>query len=49
MVLKGNKSYTLTSRQSVDKLDNLSCVRINEWEYTFQVTYILGNVQYLSI
>ena len=38
---KDGKPHALTSRQSVDKLDNLSCVRISEWKYTFQVTYVL--------
>ena len=48
MVLKGDKLHTSTSERSADKLDNLSCVRISEWEYTFQVIYVLGNVQRLS-
>ena len=41
VVLKDDKPHALTSRQSIDRLDNLSCIRISEWEYTFRVTYIL--------
>ena len=32
---KVGKSHALTSGQSTDRLDNLSCVCISEWEYTF--------------
>ena len=41
VVLKGDKPHASTNEQSTDRLDNLSCVRISEWEYTFRVTYIL--------
>ena len=41
VVLKGGKPHDLISRRSADWLNNLSCVRISEWKYTFQVTYIL--------
>ena len=41
MALKGGKPHALTSRWSADRLDNLSCVRISEWEYIFQVTYVI--------
>ena len=37
---KGCKTHVLTSGRSADRLDNLSCVRISEWVYTFQVTYV---------
>ena len=42
VVLKGGKPHTSTSERSADRLDNLSCVRISEQEYTFQVTYVHG-------
>ena len=45
---KGNKPHALTSEQSADRLDNLSCVHISEWEYTFWVTYVLKWWQRLS-
>ena len=48
VMLKGGKLYVSTSGQFADKLDNLSCIRINEWEYIFQVTYILGGIRRLS-
>ena len=38
---KGGKPHALTSRRSADRLNNLSSVRISEWEYTFRVTYVL--------
>ena len=38
---KSGKPHALTSGQSADRLDNLYCVRISKWEYTFQVTYVL--------
>ena len=41
VVLKGGKPHASTSGRSADRLDNLSCVRISEWEYTFRVTYVL--------
>ena len=41
MVLKSSKPYASTSGQSIDRLDNLSCVCINKWEYAFQVTYVV--------
>ena len=44
VMLKGGRFYALASDQFVDRLNNLSCVCISEWEYAFQVTYILGNV-----
>ena len=44
VVLKGGKPHASTCGRSIDKLDNLSCVRINEWKYTFQVTYVQGDV-----
>ena len=40
MVLEGGKAHNSTSRQSADRLDNLSCVRISEWKYIFRVTYV---------
>ena len=40
VVLKGSKPHPSISRQSIDRLNNLSCIYISEWEYTFQVTYI---------
>ena len=40
MVFKSGKSHALTSRQSVNRLDNLSCVYIREWVYIFRVTYV---------
>ena len=49
VVLEGGKPHASTSGRSADRLDNLSCVRINEWEYTFRVTYIQGGVRRLSI
>ena len=48
VVLEGGKPHASTSRQSADKLDNLNCVHISEWEYTFRVTYIQGDIQCLS-
>ena len=48
MVLKGGKSHASISGQSADRLDNLSCIHISEWEYTFRVTYILRWRQGLS-
>ena len=48
VVLKDSKPHASTSGQSVGKLDNLSCVRISEWKYTFQVTYVQGNLRRLS-
>ena len=47
-MFKGDKSHVLTSGQSADKLDYLSCVCISEWEYIFQVIYILRWQQRLS-
>ena len=47
VVLEGGKPHASTSGRSADRLDNLSCVRISEWEYTFQVTYIQGDVRRL--
>ena len=41
VVLKAGKSHASISRQSVNMLDNVSCVYINEWKYVFQVTYII--------
>ena len=41
VVFKGGKPYALISRQSANRLDNLSCVYISEWEYIFRVTYVL--------
>ena len=41
VVLKGSKSQASKYRQSADKLDNLSYVRISEWKYPFWVIYIL--------
>ena len=38
---KGGKPHALTSRRSANRLDNLSCIYISKWKYTFQVTYIL--------
>ena len=40
VVLKGGKLHALTSGQYENRLDNLSCICISEWEYAFQVTYI---------
>ena len=48
MAPKGGKPHALASGQSADRLDNLSCVRISEWEYIFRVTYVLRWQQYLS-
>ena len=48
VMLKGGKPHASTSGRSADRLDNLSCVYISEWEYTFQVTYVLSNVRCLS-
>ena len=47
-MLKGSKPHASTSRQSTDRLDNMSCIYISEWEYTFQVRYVLGGVRHLS-
>ena len=47
VLLKGGKFHASTSRQSADRLDNMSCVRISEWEYTFHVTYVQGDVRCL--
>ena len=41
VALKGGKSHALASGQFEDRLDNPSCLRISEWEYTFLVTYVL--------
>ena len=49
VVLKGSKPHALTNRQSVDRLDNLSCICISEWEYTFRVIYILRWRRHLFI
>ena len=49
VVLEGGKPHASTSGQSADKLDNLSCVCISKWEYTFWVTYIQGDVRRLSV
>ena len=48
VVPKGGKPHALTSGQSADRLDNLSYICISEWEYTFQVTYVLRWQQRLS-
>ena len=40
VVFKGGKPHALTSGQSLDGFDNLSCVCMSEWEYTFWVTYV---------
>ena len=48
VVLKDSKPHALTNRQSADRFDNLSCVHISEWEYIFQVTYVLRWRQRLS-
>ena len=48
VVLKDGKLHASTSRQSADRLDNLNYVHISEWEYTFQVTYVQGDVRCLS-
>ena len=48
VVFKDSKHHALTSSRSLDGLDNLSYVRISEWEYTFRVTYILRWRQRLS-
>ena len=41
VLLKSSKSHALTIKQFADKFDNLSCIYINEWEYIFQVTYVV--------
>ena len=41
VVHKDGKSHASISGWSADRLDNLSCVCIIEWKYTFQVTYVL--------
>ena len=41
VVLESGKPHASTSRQSADRLDNLSCIRISNWKYTFWVTYVL--------
>ena len=41
VVFKDGKPHVLTSRQFADRLDNLSCIHISEWEYIFRVTYVL--------
>ena len=38
---KGGKPHVIISKQSVDRLDNLSYVCITKCEYTFWVTYVL--------
>ena len=40
MIFKSGKPHALISGQFADRLNNLSCVRINKWEYIFRVTYI---------
>ena len=40
VVLKSGKSHTLISEQFANRLANLSCIHISEWEYTFWVTYV---------
>ena len=47
MVLKTCKPHTSPSGQFADRFDNLSCVYISEWEYTFQVIYILEDIRRL--
>ena len=41
MTPKSSKLHVLTSGQSANRLDNLSCVRISEWKYIIEVTYVL--------
>ena len=41
VVPKSGEIHTSICRQSADKLDNLSCIRISEWEYFFRVIYVL--------
>ena len=41
VVLKSGKPHASISEPSADRLDNPSYVHISEWEYTFQVTYVL--------
>ena len=48
VVLEGGKPHASTNRQSADRLDNLSCVCISEWDYIFRVTYVQGDVRRLS-
>ena len=48
VVLKDGKPHALTCGRSADRLDNLSCICISEWEYTFRVTYIQGDVRRFS-
>ena len=43
---KSDKPHALVSGQSADRLDNLSCIRINEWENIIQVTYILMAIMF---
>ena len=45
MVPKSDKSHASSGKQSANRFNHLSYVHINEWEYTFQVTYILVDVQ----
>ena len=47
-VFKDGKSHALISERSVNKLDNLSCVFISEWEYIFWVTYVFRRQQRFS-
>ena len=44
VMLKAGKHHASTSRQSAERLNYLSSVHISEWEYTFQVTYVLSGV-----
>ena len=44
MVLKSSKLHASISEQSIDRLENLSCIYISEWEFTFQVIYVIGDV-----
>ena len=47
VVLKGGKLNASISGRSADRLDNLSCVRISEWKYTFRVIYVQGDIRRL--